>query len=191
VSDALTVHVNRESLHSIAVPDSFEASDGFDVVLVNHGESTHVHLHLDDSLSEQAALEAPNHHVEGGGERRVRVGRTGGGTARGNLKVVTAYGSTTRLVDVELTEPVETDEPVEVGEELTKPQPRTEGDRPTTIGPLPLGPLLAAGGVAVGLGVGAAAVTGSALVAIAAVSVVFLAVAGIGLVLAARPDSTN
>jgi len=76
VSDALVVHVNRDELHGLAVPDSFEAGESFDVVLVNHGESTHVHLHLDDALSEQAALEAPNHHVEGGSERRVRVTRT-------------------------------------------------------------------------------------------------------------------
>ena len=173
MSDALTVHVNREALHSLSVPDDFEASDSFDVVLVNHGESTHVHLHLDDALSEQAAIDAPNHHVEGDSERRVRVTRTGDGTARGNLKLVTAYGATTRYVDVRLTEPVTTDDGVEVGEELTKPQPRTEGNT----GKLPLGPLLAASGVAVGLAVGAAAVFESA---VAAVVVIALALVALG-----------
>jgi len=175
VSDALTVHVNREALHSLSVPDDFEASDSFDVVLVNHGESTHVHLHLDDALSEQAAVDAPNHHVEGDSERRVRVTRTGDGTARGNLKLVTAYGATTRYVDVRLTEPVTADDGVEVGEELTKPQPRTEGNG--NAGELPLGPLLAASGVAVGLAVGAAAVFESA---VAAVVVIALALVALG-----------
>jgi hypothetical protein len=186
VSDALTVHVNRESLHGLSVPDSFAASDSFDVVLVNHGESAHVHLHLDDSLSEQAAVEAPNHHVEGDGERRVRVTRTGDGTARGNLKVVTAYGATTRLVDVELTEPDGGDEPVEVGEELSRPQTRTEGRQLPSIGPVPLGPLLAASGAAVGLAVGAAAVSGSVVVAVAVVGIALLAVGVLAVLLAKR-----
>jgi hypothetical protein len=126
VSDALTVHVNRGELHSLDVPDSFETNESFDVVLVNHGASVHVHLHLDDALKDVAAIDAPNHHVEGNSERRVRVTRTADATARGNLKAVTAYGATTRYVDVRVTEPDGSDEPVEVGEELTRPQPREE-----------------------------------------------------------------
>lgn len=187
MSDALTVHVNRESLHGLSVPDSFVASDSFDVVLVNHGESTHVHLHLDDDLSTQAAVDAPNHHVEGGKARRVQVTRTGDGTARGNLKVVTAYGATTRLVDVELTEPVATDEPVEVGEELTKPQPRTDGESAADVGSVPIRPVLAASGAAVGLAVGGAAIFGSAVAVIAALAVVVLAVGAVALLLTTRP----
>ena len=186
MSDALTVHVNRESLHSLSVPDSFEASDSFDVVLVNHGESTHVHLHLDDALSEQAALDAPNHHVEGDGQRAVRVTRTGSGTARGNLKVVTAYGATTRLVDLVLTEPAATDEPVAVDEALAKPQPRTDDGGLPTVGPVPLGPLLAASGMAVGLAVGAGAVTGSVLVAVGVVGVALVAIGAVAASLAIR-----
>ena len=124
MSDALPVHINREAPQSLAVPDSFEASDSFDVRLVNHGGSCHVHLHLDDALSEQAAIDAPNHHVDGNSERAVGVTRTGDGTARGRLQVGTAYGATTRYVDVRLAEPVATEDPIEVGEELTKPQPK-------------------------------------------------------------------
>ena len=187
MSDALTVHLNREGLQSLSVPDSFTASDSFDVALINHGESTHVHLHLDDALSTQAAVDAPNHHVEGGGQRRVRVTRTGEGTARGNLKVATAYGATTRLVDVQLTEPVATDERVEVGEELTKPQPRTDKDRGGGIGSLPVGPLLAASGAAVGIVVGAAAVFGSAIAVVAALAVIGLAVAVVAVRVTVEP----
>ncbi|PSP85192.1 hypothetical protein BRC96_03390 [Halobacteriales archaeon QS_6_64_34] len=126
----LPVHINREAPQSLAVPDSFEASDSFDMRLVNHGGSCHVHIHLDDALSEQAAIDVPNHHVDGNGERLVRVTRIGDGTARGKLKVVTAYGATTRYVDLQLTEPVSTDEPVIVGEELSKPQPRPAESSP-------------------------------------------------------------
>jgi len=175
VSDTLTVQVNREDLHSLSLPERFEASGDFDVRLVNHGESMHVHLHLDDALSTQAALDAPNHHVEGGTERLVGVTRTGDGTARGNLKVVAAYGATTRYVDVQLTEPVATDDTVEVGAELSKPQPRTDDGELPTIGSVPLGPLLAASGAAVGLGVGAGAVTGSGIAAVAILGLVLLA----------------
>ncbi|MDS0259219.1 hypothetical protein NDI56_07415 [Haloarcula sp. S1CR25-12] len=173
--DALTVHVNRGELHGLAVPDSFETSESFDVVLVNHGESTHVHIHLDDALSEQAAVEAPNHHVEGGDERRVRVTRTADGTARGNLKLVTAYGATTRLVDVQLTEPVYTDEPVEVGEELTKPQPRPDPGGSSLLADRRV-PLVAALLLVVFLAAVAGAVARNPLVAVA---VVVLAAAGL------------
>lgn len=124
--DALTVHVNRGEIHSLDVPPTFETSDSFDVRLVNHGEATHVHLHLDDSLSELAAIDAPNHHVSRDSDRLVRVTLTRDGSVRGNLKVATAYGATTRYIELIVTEPESTDEPVEVGEELTKPQPRTE-----------------------------------------------------------------
>jgi len=105
VSDSLTVHVNRGGLHSLDTPERFVADDSFDIVVANHGGATHVHLHVDDTLSEQLAIETPNHHVAGGIERRVRVTRTGTEPVRGELKVVTAHGSHTRHVDVSMTEP--------------------------------------------------------------------------------------
>ncbi|MDS0282938.1 DUF7524 family protein [Haloarcula onubensis] len=186
MSDAMTVHVNREGRHSLSVPDSFTASGSFDVVLVNHGDSTHVHLHLDDALSEQAAVDAPNHHVEGDGERRVRVTRTGDGTASGRLKLVTGYGATTRHVDVGLTEPRPADESVPVGEELTRPQPRAESEAAAGLGSVPIGTVLAAGGLAVGLAVGAGAALGSAAAVVGAVAVALLVVGVVVAVLASR-----
>jgi hypothetical protein len=182
----LTVHVNREGLHSLWVPDSYVASNSFEVVIVNHGGSTHVHLHLDDALSTRATIEAPNHHVAGGKSRRVQVTWTRGGATRGNLKVVTSYGATTRLVDVALTEPVATDGPVEVDEQLSNPQPRTEDKSPADVGPVPIRPVLAASGTAVGLAVGGAAVFGSAVAVIAALAIVVLAVAVVVVVLATQ-----
>ena len=177
--DALTVHVNRDRLHGLDVPDSFETSDSFDVVLVNHGESTHVHLHLDDALSAVAAIDAPNHHVEGESERRVQVTRTGAGTARGNLKAVTAYGATTRYVDVRVAEPGESKPPVEVGEELTRPTPRPDPSDASLLGDRE-GRVVAAGVVVVvALGVLAGAIAGSLLVALA------VAALGLGGVVAA------
>ncbi|WP_209309492.1 DUF7524 family protein [Haloarcula amylovorans] len=145
--DSLPVHINRQELHGLEVPDTFETSDSFDVRLVNHGESTHVHLHLDDSLSKLAALEATNYHVDRDSERRVRVTLDGDGETRGNLKVVTAYGSTTRYVDVRITEPEPDDEPVQVDEDLAKPQPKTRSNSEFALADVSDYQVLAAGGV--------------------------------------------
>lgn len=174
----LTVHVNEGELHSLDLPDRFETSESFDVRLVNHGESTHVHLHLDDSLSDIAFVEAPNHHVNRGSERRVRVTLTEEGTARGNIKVVTAYGATTRYVDVNVTEPEPTTEPVEVGEELTKPQPRQPPD--SSGFNLPLRPALAVGGSAILLAITAAVALQQTVVLVVAALVALAALAAIG-----------
>jgi len=162
VPDTLPVHVNRTSLHSLEVPEHFETDDSFDVRLVNHGEPIHVHLHLDDTLSDVASIDAPNHHVDRESERRVGVTVTGSGSVFGKLKVVTSYGAETRYVDVDLSEPVPTDESVQVDESLSKPQPKATdpsgsdgetGDEGTTTDTdLPLG-VLALGGVAVVLAV--------------------------------------
>jgi len=164
VSDALPVHINREAPQSLAVPDSFEASDSFDVRLVNHGGSCHVHIHLDDALSEQAAVDAPNHHVDGNGER-----------------LVTAYGATTRYVDLRFTEPVSTDEPVIVGEELSKPQPR-----PTESSPFERRPEILVGVVLLlGLTVGTVALFQNAVLVL---GVVVLVVGVVAALVAARSD---
>jgi hypothetical protein len=134
--DRLPVHINREELHGLEVPAAFEATGSFDIALRNHGEALHVHLHLDDSLSQVAAIDASNHYIEAETERPVRV--TVHGDARpihGKLKVVSAYGAQTRYVDVELEEGEAEKDPVEVDESLSKPQadPAPEPDGPLDI----------------------------------------------------------
>ncbi|SFR94304.1 hypothetical protein SAMN05216559_1494 [Halomicrobium zhouii] len=122
--DTLPVHLNRESLHSLDVPTGIETDGSFDVLLVNHGEAVHVHLHLDDPLSRLATLDANNHYVQAESERPVRVTVDRGATGHGKLKVVTSYGAETRYVDVDLVEPAESEQPVQVDESLSKPQPK-------------------------------------------------------------------
>ena len=139
--DPLPIHINREEIHGLEVPTDYESTGGFDVRLINHGEPTHVHLHLDSDLSSVASLAATNHYVERETDRLVRVEVTGDGSVRGNLKVVSGYGAQTRLVDVSLVEPRETEETVEVGEDLSKPAPRPEpesGGLPGSVGTLPV-----------------------------------------------------
>jgi len=172
VPEPLPIHVNREGLHSLDVPASFETAESFDVRLINHGEATHVHLHLDDDLSTLAALEAPNHHVNRNSERRVRVTLTEDGETRGNLKVVTAYGATTRYVDVLVSEPDQTKDPVIVSEDLSKPQPREEPDSESPLGGETTAALLAVGGIGLALVVGVAVLVQNLLAVGTALAVV-------------------
>jgi hypothetical protein len=169
VPDTLTVHVNRETLHSLEVPEGFAVTEGFDVRLVNHGESTHVHLHLDDSLSALASIAAPNHHLKRDSERWIGVTVSEPGQTRGNLKIVTGYGATTRYVDLTVSEPSKSEQSVEVAEELTTPQPASEGDDLSVSWPMVAGclgllfPIVT--GITVAMGWGVAVV----VVAVAAV----------------------
>ncbi|WP_226010262.1 DUF7524 family protein [Halomicrobium salinisoli] len=121
--DTLPVHVNRQSLHSLEVPASFETDDSFDVRLINHGEPVHVHLHLDDALSEIATIEATNHYVDADSQRPVGVSLREDGSVFGKLKIATGYGAETRYVDVRITEPADEQEEVRVDESLAQPQP--------------------------------------------------------------------
>ena len=131
---SLPVHISRDHLHSLEVPATFEADGSFDVRLINHAESLHVHLHLDDPLSEIASLDAGNHYVEGETERRVRVDvdtdALGERPTFGKLKVATAYGAETRWIDVELTEPDDTPDSIQIDESLSDPQPKDPSREP-------------------------------------------------------------
>jgi hypothetical protein len=120
--ETLAADVNRSGIHTLSVPDAFETDGSFTVELRNHGEATHVHLHLDDALSTVAELEAGNNYVEAAATRPVRVNvrREQDEPVRGKLKLVTAYGAETRWVDVTVAPPRK--EPVDVDPELGKPQ---------------------------------------------------------------------
>lgn len=169
--DALPVHVNRDALHSLEVPEAFETDGSFDVAIRNHGEAIHVHLHLDDALSEVATIDANNHYVGGNDQRAVRVTVDGESPAHGKLKVVTAYGAATRYVDVELVEPEHESGSVQVDESLAQPQPA--GDQGGLDGPLddPTLPVLALGAVALGVAAAAALVVESDVVVLGALAV--------------------
>ncbi len=122
MTDSLDVAVNRQGLHTLEVDDRFEADGPFVVELTNHGEATHVHLHLDDDLSAVAGLEASNHYVESGRSRRVRVqalqpDEWPADVVRGKLKVVVAHGNTRQFVDVVFDRTTD-DDPVEIDPEL-------------------------------------------------------------------------
>jgi hypothetical protein len=102
VTDRLVVQINRTGVHSLDVPETFETDGSFVVVLRNHGESTHAHLHLGDQLSGVGRLDATNHYLDGGTTRQVSVDIDAepGTRHRGRLKVVVGHGAETRFVSV-------------------------------------------------------------------------------------------
>jgi len=124
VPDTLPVDVNRTHLHSVEAPDSFTTTGSFDIELENHGEAVHVHVHLDDSLSEVASIDSINHHLRPGAVRRVPVVvHRDDESVSGRLKVASAYGAETRYVDLSLRAVRPTKPPVEVDAALGKPAP--------------------------------------------------------------------
>lgn len=128
------MHISREELHALEVPGSFETSETFYVRLINHREALHVHLHLDDPLSQVASIDAGNHYIERDSERRVRVtvdvDKLEDESLLGKLKVASGYGAETRWIDVKVTEPNPESESVEIDESLAQPQPREPEPQP-------------------------------------------------------------
>lgn len=177
MTDTLPVHVSKEDLHSLEVPTSVETTGSFDVNLVNHGQSLHVHLHLDERLSAIADIEAGNHYVEGDDERHIRVEvdseRIDGESVVGKLKVVTAYGAETRWIDVEVRQPAPEEERVRVDESLAQPQSEADSELSLQVLERPELAVVALAVVAVVLVVGAALLIQETLVL--AGSVVLLA----------------
>ncbi|MFB6233125.1 MAG: hypothetical protein ABEH61_02590 [Haloarculaceae archaeon] len=178
MTEELPVHVSREELHSLDVPASFEAHDTFDVVFVNHGQPVHVHLHLDDTLSAVASIDASNHYVDGESRRAVRVSVADGSLPAepvlGKLKVASGYGAHTRWVDIELSSPPAESSAVQVDESLSRPQQPEDDEEsePSLLG-RPEIPVL-------GLGVLALAVAGFAAVALDRTPVLLGALAVLG-----------
>lgn len=123
----MPVHINRQTLHSLEVPEEFEADGPFHVDLINHGEAIHVHLHIGDDLSDNATIEANNHFVDGEARRRIPVELSGDGELpdRGKLKVVSSYGAETRYIDIVVNDVDDGDSGVEVDESLAKRQQPT------------------------------------------------------------------
>jgi hypothetical protein len=156
VTDTLGVAVNKNGLHTLEVPDTYEVGGPFVVELRNHGEAVHVHLNLDDRLSEVARIGATNHYVEAEEARHVDIEVLDPeawptDVVRGKLKVVAAHGQETYYVDVVL-DRREEETPVEVDPDLNRPQEGEEIGASPSLRALPVGVL---GAIALLLAVGA------------------------------------
>lgn len=131
----LSVDLNRDALHEIAVPSSFETDGPFEVRLRNHGEAIHVHLNLDDELSTVARLAESNHYVEPYGRRSIPLEtRSVESPVTGRLKIVTAYGAKATYTTVTVSPPGTVSDHVMVDESLAvphrpEPEPSTLRER--------------------------------------------------------------
>jgi hypothetical protein len=129
VPDTLSVDLNRRSVHAIEAPERFETSDSFVIELTNRGEAAHVHVNVDENLSEAVALDGGNHFIQAGRTRRIEaaVDRRSRPVS-GRLKIVTGYGAEAAYVDVSLVPSNRSMEkpPVEIDESLSMPQPHRE-----------------------------------------------------------------
>ncbi|PSQ61038.1 MAG: hypothetical protein BRD23_01000 [Halobacteriales archaeon SW_9_67_25] len=175
MTEELPVHVSRTELHSLDVPASTEAHGPFDVVFVNHAEAVHVHLHLDDTLSEVAAIEASNHYIDGESRRAVRVHVDEAALPEeaviGKLKIASGYGARTRWVDVELSAPPEEESAVEVDESLARPPAPEPDESGSPLLARPELPVLALGAVALAVALAATLVLDQTAVLVGALAV--------------------
>lgn len=154
MTDTLTVAVNRDGLHTLAVPAEFEVTGPFVIELHNHGEAAHVHLNLDDRLSAIARLKATNHYIESDETRHIEIETRDPSswpdTVRGKLKVVVGHGQETHYVDVLFDRSTAQTE-VRVDPELAKPNTDPDPELPPLVRVLPV---VALGSVAMLLAVG-------------------------------------
>lgn len=127
----LTVDVNPEGMHTLTVPEEYGAEGAFDIVLRNHGESTHVYLNLDEKLSEVAKLDATNYYVEQGETIAITIPVSSGVAVSGELTVATAYGSEKRFVPVSVEPTTPEHQSVNIDSSLASTQRRTNGGGPT------------------------------------------------------------
>lgn len=132
MTDTLTVDVNPEGMHTLTVPERFEAQGAFEVVLDNHGEPAHVYLNLDDELSGAATLEATNYYVEQSETLTVTISVASNAAASGDLTVATAYGNEKRLVPITVEPAEQRKQPVEIDESLASPGGRENSSSRST-----------------------------------------------------------
>ncbi|WP_135826113.1 DUF7524 family protein [Halorussus ruber] len=125
--ESLPVRLNSDRLHDIATATSFEATESFPVLLHNGDAPVHVHLHLDDALSQVASIPANNHFVDADSTRQVSV-EIGDGPrpVEGRLKIVTGHGAETDYVSVSIVEPEEREDAVDVDATLAAPPNRAD-----------------------------------------------------------------
>jgi hypothetical protein len=121
----LTVDIGEDSVHEIGVPRSFEATAAFDIEFRNHGQATHVHLNVDDSLSRLVSVETGNFYIPEDGIERLFVDVIPPeDSTSGHLKIAVGHGSKVAHVVVTVDREVQ-DSSVTVDETLAEP-PTTE-----------------------------------------------------------------
>ncbi|NHX35575.1 MULTISPECIES: DUF7524 family protein [Halolamina] len=176
---ALSVHLNRDRPRDIDAPASYVADEPFDVALQNHGQGSHVHVRLDESLSRAARLRDDSRYVEADTTARIGVDTQPlSEPVTGRLTVSAGYGAETETVELRIEPSRAGGYGIDVDEELAQPQ--TEAREPfdaETVGLLVLAVLTLVAAVAV------AVLVQSAVVVAAAAFVALVTVVGVVLAL--------
>ncbi|WP_135830419.1 DUF7524 family protein [Halorussus halobius] len=174
--DSLPVSLNHDRLHDVRTPASFEATDSFEILLRNGDAPVHVHLHLDDALSQVASIPANNHFVDADSTRQVTVEVADEPRpVEGQLKVVTGHGAETDYVTVSVVEPDEREDAVDVDERFADPPAREATDdeaggyEAVSASLAADGPVAALGLFAVAVAVGSATLSNSGAVVVGAI----------------------
>lgn len=90
----LGVTLNGDRLNGVTAPESFAADGEFAVELRNEGEPIHVHLRFDGPIAEVVSVTPPNHYVDGGSTRTVRVSVAPVDVAvEGAVEIVVGHGA--------------------------------------------------------------------------------------------------
>lgn len=120
--DRVTATLNADDLYSIAAPSAFETAEPFDIALDNQNQAVHVHLNLDETLSQIATLRTTNHYVERNRTHIITVDVDPPETAvSGRLKIATGYGAEVAYTTVTVRPPADDSTQVAVDNTLSKP----------------------------------------------------------------------
>lgn len=173
---ALSVHLNREKPREVVAPGSFSAHEPFDIALVNHGDSSRVHVQLDEALSSVARLAEREHRVAEGATEHIRVNAEAvDEPVTGELSISVGYGTATAKTAVTIEPPEQETYDITVDESLGTPQQPAESRTPDI---RVLG-LLALAGVALLAALAVALTIESTIVLGAAITVALVAVVGV------------
>ncbi|MFW6002829.1 MAG: DUF7524 family protein [Halanaeroarchaeum sp.] len=146
----LRVHVNRDAPRSVEPEDSsFDVDGPFDLVLENHGQPAHVHVHVDDALAGVTDIGDANWYVDRGVTETIPVGVESIDAVDGELEVATGYGAERSGVEVHV---AAGSGGVEVDEELGKIQPDT-GSESTPTSTYAIGAAFVLVGIVVAIGI--------------------------------------
>lgn len=121
----LPIDLSRESLHGIETRSAFAVDGPFTVELINHGEAVHVHLHLDDPLSQVASIGTNNHFLPAGAEKQLTIDVTPKvHEVSGQLKIVSGHGADATYVNLTVEANETAGDRIPVDERLSKPKPK-------------------------------------------------------------------
>lgn len=173
---ALSVHLNREKPREVDAPASFTAHRPFDIALENHGDSSTVHVQLDEELSSAVRLAKREQRVGEGETKHIHANvNPVDAPVTGELSLSLGYGASTAKTAVTIEPPQQEEYDIAVDESLGTPQKPADSRTPE----IRVLALVGLAGVALLAALAVAVTVQSTVVLVAAVAVALVAVAGV------------